>query len=326
MRVVILDAQYLIRRVMGQGELNTLEYNNIHTGAIYGFINTIKSIISILHPSFVIGVWDAGKSARRRLLLPDYKNKHLEEATDEALEEYDKFIKLLIQQIELSETFFSLVGIPSVRIPRREGDDAIYFVSQLFPQHDITIVSEDHDFLHLVNKQISVFKPRAGKLVTIDNFYEMTKIKSPDHDLLVNSCTSDPAEHPGIPGVAGGTGVKYVHQIPDGQVNLDGLENVLKDADTNKTLCRRGRLLLDNFHIVRRNYELINIRLEEFTIEDRMTVKEQFLSTPLMDEDDMRDFLSYLGMKDWLSKFDSFLYPFVPLVTVENFLYSNNKA
>lgn len=316
MKIALFDAQYLLRRIIARKELENLSYNGIRTGGIYGFITSLKSNLKTINADFVVCCWDGGRSERRKKLFHHYKEKSTTGLDEIKLQEHINFMEYFSTQQKLCQYFLSIVGIPSIHL-KMEADDIIYYLSkELSLYSEIIIVSDDHDFLQLVSPNIKVYRTMLGLTVDVNNFVEAVKVPSPDHYVLLDACCGDGRETIPIAGVGGGTAIKHIKdlEIP----TLDALYNKLLN---DKKLNARSKKLLDNFDIIRTNYELVKLSYEEFSNEDKSIINSLIFDLPdTFDEELILRFLQQLGMDSMIKHFDSFVLPFKLLLSSSNLI------
>lgn len=173
------------------------------TGAIYGFIRTIRPILARVQretgdPEQLIKVvvaWDSMTSWRKEL-LPSYKEKRKEIKTEEASEQFERYADQLPRLLDLTRA----LGIGQVRADNFEADDiAGYFAN--ISENPVVLVSNDYDWLQLVSKQVHVWRTLKGEYVTPANFTNYTGCEDAEEYIKTKAICGDKDEVPGVPGV-----------------------------------------------------------------------------------------------------------------------------
>ena len=109
-------------------------------------------------PCQVIACFDTKHTSWRKKLVGSYKQNR--KSVD---------LEPIHQQCDWAYDVTQYLGIPTLRVPGYEADDAIATLCQILPDtQSIEIYSEDKDLGQLVSKKIAL--KRARLLVTLDNF------------------------------------------------------------------------------------------------------------------------------------------------------------
>lgn len=123
-------------------------YEGMPIGMVYGFASTLLHTIEQLSPDGIFVTFDTKEKTFRHDMDENYKAQR-EKAPDD-------FYPQIPYIFELLESF----GIPALTSPGFESDDIIGTISQKAVQggFDVKILSNDHDFLQLVNDHIKLVK------------------------------------------------------------------------------------------------------------------------------------------------------------------------
>jgi len=134
------------------GEWHTLTTKDgRESGALYGAIVTLSTLVRQFRPTHVLWLADWGQSTARLAMNPEYKANRVHS-------DYD-----LSPQYEAFDTFLDLVGIRHYREHGVEADDLMAAAAFKFStEMPVVIVSADHDLRQLVSDRISVLKPSMG--------------------------------------------------------------------------------------------------------------------------------------------------------------------
>ena len=131
------------------------------------YIRTVTSIANSYNASRVICLFDAGASAYRKSIFPEYKNNRKVERTPEEQERFTKFFNCLNDVIDaLPFEYYKLKGL--------EADDMIaYFVQHLKHKYNhVWIISSDRDLYQLLDENVSQFSIFSRKEVTLETLQE----------------------------------------------------------------------------------------------------------------------------------------------------------
>lgn len=171
---LVVDATNLYKIVFEGVKSYALQKQNIH--AVWGFIKKLRGILNenINNHTYQINktvlFWDGSESGKlRRELYPQYKEKR---------KRYFNGIDPYYNQIDYLKELMTLLGIVSYQHQFVETDDCIAeYIRQNKDKENILILSNDHDYFQLIDKNVYV--------------YYMNRIKTNEHiypkNLLINS-------------------------------------------------------------------------------------------------------------------------------------------
>lgn len=124
------------------------------TGAVYGFINTIRALSAIEQPSHLVVTFDVSGSTARAEAFPEYKAHR------------PKMDEDLASQLPLVDRACQVLRLPVVTAHGYEADDVIATLAREAQEEgfDVVIITSDKDMLQLVSDRVSVLSPgRDGK-------------------------------------------------------------------------------------------------------------------------------------------------------------------
>jgi DNA polymerase-1 len=165
--LLILDGHNVfIRAYSGLAKQDLRNSDGIGTWGVYGFLNTLTSMVRRYNPTHIFIAFDKGKSSKRLELYPQYKANR-EKSSKERIEkqrltgEVDEFLP----QFDLLFKFLEAMGVPYLRISGVEADDIIAKAATEFgPVFDkIVIISADHDIRQLIRNNVIVVKPSLSQ-------------------------------------------------------------------------------------------------------------------------------------------------------------------
>ena len=124
------------------------------TGAIYGFINTIRALMGIEQPTHFVVTFDVSGSTSREEVFPEYKAHRPRMDED------------LASQLPFIDRACEALRLPVVSAQGYEADDVIATLTRQAVDRgfDVVIITSDKDLLQLVSEHVSVLAPgRDGK-------------------------------------------------------------------------------------------------------------------------------------------------------------------
>lgn len=234
-RAVLLDVSAIMYRAYF-ANMN-FRTKNEPTGAVYGFINTLLSIINEFKPNYMAAAFDVKRSSLKRTeIYSDYKSNRQSTPED------------LVTQIPRIEEVLDAFNINRYKIEGYEADDVLGSLAKKIAKQDIEviIVTGDKDLSQLVEKNITVALlgkgtegEKFGILKTSEdviNYLGVIPEKIPDLFGLIGD-KSD-----GIPGVTK-IGEKKALAIFS---QYDSLEKIYDNIDNLKNIDGIGPSLIKN--------------------------------------------------------------------------------
>lgn len=234
-RAVLLDVSAIMYRAYF-ANMN-FRTKNEPTGAVYGFINTLLSIIKEFNPDYMAAAFDVKRSSLKRTeIYGDYKSNRQSTPED------------LVVQIPRIEEVLDAFNINRYRIESYEADDVLGSIAKKIAKDDleVIIVTGDKDLSQLVEKNITIALlgkgtegEKFGMLRTAEdvvNYLGVVPEKIPDLFGLIGD-KSD-----GIPGVTK-IGEKKALAIFS---KYDSLEKIYENIDDLKNIEGIGPSLIKN--------------------------------------------------------------------------------
>lgn len=321
--VLLMDMSHLMHRIVHAGGskdatpyIDMMTSTGHPTGGVFGALKTLRYVLSIpeMKVRDVMIIWDGrprGLSERRVKIYPDYKNKPIHEKVDPEDERKDLFYEDQRPRIDHA---LSLMGIPVMNIPRREGDDVIACVSREFVSRGkkVLILSDDRDYYQLVTDQVHVYRAVQEQHITPLSFSQYVKIPTPRQYLLYAALCGDGSDNiTGIPGVGEGTARDIASSWVPGKFTFQSVKDAVEVA---KALTPRNRnrhqKVVDNVDILVRNLMLMDLSLESLSPDESQYFWKVY-NTPrgYRDEDVIKLFIMY-EFRSLLENFASWALPF----------------
>jgi DNA polymerase-1 len=220
------------------------------TGAIYGVINMVKSLLRQFDPSHIVMVFDAKGPTFRNDMYADYKANRPPMPDD------------LRPQIEPIHQIIKAMGLPLISIPGVEADDVIGTLSdRAAKQGRATLISTgDKDMAQLVNEHVTLINTMTDTVLDSEGVEEKFGVPP---ELIIDylALMGDKVDNiPGVPGVGEKTAVAMLQ-------GLGCVDNIYQNLDKLPGLGFRGsktiaKKLEDHKDSLQMSYKLATIKLD----------------------------------------------------------------
>ena len=234
-RAVLLDVSAIMYRAYF-ANMN-FRTKNEPTGAVYGFINTLLSIINEFKPDYMAAAFDVKRSSLKRTeIYSEYKSNRQSAPED------------LITQIPRIEEVLDAFNINRYKIEGYEADDVLGSLAKKLAKQDIEviIVTGDKDLSQLVEKNITV--ALLGKGTEGEKFGTLK-----NSDDVINYLGVVPEKIPDLFGLIGdkSDGIPGVTKIGEKKAlaifsQYDSLEKIYENIDNLKNIDGIGPSLIKN--------------------------------------------------------------------------------
>ncbi|MCX8649919.1 DNA polymerase I [Gilliamella sp. B2776] len=252
------------------------------TGAIFGVINMIRSLINQYNPTHIAVVFDAKGGSFRNEIYSEYK------ATREAMPEN------LRPQINPIHTILKAMGLPLLCIEGVEADDVIGTLARQAERENLEVLisTGDKDMAQLVSDKITLINTMNNAV--LDPKGVMDKFGVPPEKIIdYLALRGDSSDNiPGVPGVGEKTAQSLLTEftsIKDIYARLDDIEKLsIRGAKSLK------QKLIDNQTEAELSYLLATIKTDvklDFT-------NEQLLISDI-DVNKLVELFSYYGFHRW---------------------------
>ena len=186
------------------------------TGALFGFISRVESLIQELQPNRLVVAFDSKEKNFRRDLYPEYKAKRLPPPEE------------LIQQLPAIREYLTCRGIHFLEKPGLEADDIIALLARRFAAagSEVLIFSADKDLFQLVAERIFIFHPKLKRKLDRGDVKEFFGV-FPEQIVDYLALAGDASDNiPGIPGIGDKTATKLIEKFGSLAAMLEGLDQV----------------------------------------------------------------------------------------------------
>lgn len=233
-KAVLLDVSAIMYRAF-YGNLN-FRTKNEPTGAVYGFVNTLLSIINQLEPDYIGAAFDVKRATLKRSeIYSDYKAQR-----DAAPED-------LVAQIPRIEELLDCFGIKKFKIDGYEADDVLGSLAKELGEKNIEsyVVTGDKDLSQILDSNINIALLGKGDggglkiLSTEEDVVEQLGVK-PDMIPDLFGLIGDSSD--GVPGVRKIGSKKAIPMLE----KYGNLEGIYENIDSLTELPGIGKSLVNN--------------------------------------------------------------------------------
>lgn len=204
------------------------------TGAIYGFMNMLFSIIDEYQPTHIAVAFDRPEPTFRHLLFDKYKAGRRK--TDDEL----------LSQFPILKKALSELGISVLEQAGSEADDILGTLGRMCSERGETalILTGDKDALQLITKTTSVLMTRRG-VSEIEVFDEahLNEVYglAPSQIVDLKALMGDASDNiPGIKGIGEKTALKLLHQYDTVAGLYENIDSLPKNKTTQKIIDGRS--------------------------------------------------------------------------------------
>ena len=268
-KVLIVDGLNSFIRVFSAVPL--VNDDGDHIGGYVGFMRSIAAVIRQFKPTRCIIVFDGkGGSARRKKMHSGYKegrtmSTRFNRREDVGEQSVEKEIESMRTQMGKLSEYLQCLPITLISIDNIEADDAIaYLATDVFRPKgsEVIIMSDDKDFIQLIDAKTSVWRPVEKKYYTPKEVVDRFGI--PSHNFIhYKIFMGDGSDN--IKGI-NGIGIKTLQNkfpllLED---KIASIEDVLEYCKVRKDEHKVYKTVLDNESVMRLNWRLMS--LEELEI------------------------------------------------------------
>lgn len=195
------------------------------TNAVYGFMRYFWDAVERFQPTHVACCWDLSSKTFRSEQFGQYKANRPDCPED------------LVPQFELIRDMMDAFDIPNLSSEGYEADDCIGTLARQYrEEHDVFILTGDHDMLQLVHDHTTVLimKKGHGNYAVYTPAYLLEERQlTPEQVVDVKGLMGDTADnYPGVRGIGEKTAHKLIHEYGSIEGVLDNLPNLAKGVRT----------------------------------------------------------------------------------------------
>ena len=227
-KLLLIDASNLLfRSYYATAYTGNLMQNKdgVYTNGIFGFAHAMTKLIDNGYTHILVALDPKGKTLRH-LEYKEYKGTRKDTPQE------------LIMQFPLMEEYLDALGVYYYQQELYEADDIIGYAAKHFKDDfdEITIYSNDHDLMQLLDTNIKQMVSRKGlkevEIFTPEYLKEKMGV-TPEQITDYKGLVGDPSDNiPGVPGVGNKTAVKLLttyQNINNLYENIDDIKGKLKE-------------------------------------------------------------------------------------------------
>ncbi|WP_299489703.1 DNA polymerase I [uncultured Shewanella sp.] len=255
------------------------------TGAVYGVINMLRSLLKQYQPKQMAVIFDAKGNTFRNEMYAEYKAQRPPMPDD------------LRSQIEPLHRTIKALGLPLISIPGVEADDVIGTLSTQasLEGRSVLISTGDKDMAQLVNDKVTLINTMTDTTMGIKEVTEKFGV-GPELIIDLLALQGDKADNiPGLPGVGEKTALAMLQGV-------GGIQEIISQADKIPALGFRGAKtmpakLAEHGDMLQLSYELATIKLD---VELEETWQQ--LNIKPVDQEALIQCYSEMEFKRWLAE------------------------
>ncbi|MCF6438519.1 DNA polymerase I [Pseudoalteromonas luteoviolacea] len=255
------------------------------TGAIYGVINMLKSLLKQFDPSHMVVIFDAKGPTFRNDMYSEYKANRPPMPDD------------LRTQIEPIHEIIKAMGLPLVSIAGVEADDVIGTFSRIASEQKrhVLISTGDKDMAQLVNEHVTLINTMTDTVLDPAGVVDKFGI-GPELIIDFLALMGDKVDNiPGVPGVGEKTALAMLQGLGSITTLYDNLDEIAPlGFRGSKSMAKK---LEEHKAQLELSYELATIKLDCDVEEELDTFKIQ-----PMDKDRLVELYGQCEFKRWLSE------------------------
>lgn len=286
-RFILVDgSSYLFRAFHGLPPLTNTKGQD--TGAIYGVINMLKSLIKQYSPTHIGVVFDAKGKTFRDDIYPEYKANR-PPMPDE-----------LRSQIAPLHEIIKAMGLPLIIEDGVEADDVIGTLARQAGEQGIdTLISTgDKDMAQLVNEHVTLINTMNNQLMDVQGVQDKFGIP-PELVIDFLALKGDKVDNiPGVPGV----GDKSAQGLLNG---IGGIEAIYQNLDKIAELDFRGAKTLGKKMAEYEEQARLSYKLATIDVDLNLDYSPQTLTPEQADNDKLADLYSEYEFKRWYTEVTS---------------------
>ncbi|MCE9686202.1 DNA polymerase I [Shewanella sp. AS16] len=255
------------------------------TGAVYGVVNMLRSLLNRYHPSHIAVVFDAKGKTFRNDMYSEYK-AHRPAMPDD-----------LRSQIEPLHRIIKALGLPLVCVPGVEADDVIGTLARsASAEGRATLISTgDKDMAQLVDTNVTLINTMTDTIMGPEEVQTKFGV-GPDLIIDLLALMGDKADNiPGLPGVGEKTALAMIN-------GAGSVSKLLAEPDKVAEMGFRGAKTMptkikDNAEMLKLSYELATIKTD---VELELDWHE--LTVQPADRDELIKSYGEMEFKRWLAE------------------------
>lgn len=286
--ILVDGSSYLFRAFHGLPPLTNSKGQD--TGAIYGVVNMLKSLIKQYNPTHMAVIFDAKGKTFRDDIYKEYKANR------------PPMPEELRSQIAPLHTIIKAMGLPVIVESGVEADDVIGTLAKHATEKGIdTLISTgDKDMAQLVNKHVTLINTMTNQLMDVEGVN--TKFGIPP-ELVIDflALKGDKVDNiPGVPGV----GDKSAQALLNG---IGGIDEIYKNLDKIADLSFRGSKSMAAKMEEYEEQARLSYTLATISIDLELDYDVETLMPCQADNEQLRDLFAEYEFKRWHAEVSALL-------------------
>ncbi len=286
--ILVDGSSYLFRAFHGLPPLTNSKGQD--TGAIYGVVNMLKSLIKEYNPTHMAVIFDAKGKTFRDDIYKEYKANR------------PPMPEELRSQIAPLHTIIKAMGLPVIVESGVEADDVIGTLAKHATEKGIdTLISTgDKDMAQLVNKHVTLINTMTNQLMDVEGVN--TKFGIPP-ELVIDflALKGDKVDNiPGVPGV----GDKSAQALLNG---IGGIDEIYKNLDKIADLSFRGSKSMAAKMEEYEEQARLSYTLATISIDLELDYDVETLMPCQADNEQLRDLFAEYEFKRWHAEVSALL-------------------
>lgn len=255
------------------------------TGAVYGVVNMLRSLLTRYQPSHIAVVFDAKGKTFRNDMYSEYKAQRPPMPDD------------LRSQIEPLHRIIRALGLPLISISGVEADDVIGTIARQasLENRAVLISTGDKDMAQLVDENVTLINTMTDTIMGPEEVTSKFGV-GPDRIIDLLALMGDKADNiPGLPGVGEKTALAML-------TGAGSVSNLLAEPEKVAELGFRGSKtmaakIIENADMLKLSYELATIKTDVELEQDwhELTIKPA-------DTDELIKCYGEMEFKRWLAE------------------------
>lgn len=189
---IIVDGNSLGNRAQNTGKPLTI--GDMQTQAIYHFLIAMRSYLSRHSLATPVVLWD-GMSWRKSRYIAYKENRDREDTEHE--KKQAEMRRHYRKQQPIIQKALSFLGVTQVSAENMEADDLAAIMADLYAGQGslVTLLTEDKDWLQLIQNGVAMERPITGDRITTSNFTEVTGVRTPQEFVMVKAMMGDQGDN-----------------------------------------------------------------------------------------------------------------------------------
>lgn len=284
--VLVDGSSYLFRAFHGMPPLTNSKGQD--TGAIYGVINMLRSLIKQYKPTNIAVVFDAKGKTFRDDIYQEYKANR------------PPMPEELRSQIAPLHEIIRAMGLPIIVEEGVEADDVIGTLAQRASEQGIaTLISTgDKDMAQLVNEHVTLINTMNNQIMDIDGVVEKFGIPP---ELIIDflALKGDKVDNiPGVPGVGDKTALGMLQ-------GLGGIDQIYQNLDKIAGLTFRGAKTMGEKMRVHEDQARLSYLLATIKLDVELELSHSKLVPTSPDNDKLKSLFAEYEFKRWFQEVSS---------------------